>query len=196
MGQLAATTDLDLDTEMGAVTNMTIFGRQFSAEERYMFGCVQLASIFLSLASLFFSVLHFNSLEARRLSVRGAGKLLLGLGYFAATIVFRALGLALALCFLGWWAATLIFLLFFTTVLTALCIGDNILRACVYGFWSFLVPVGYARDPTEPLDYNILYTKDPDKSKQAEAEGEQEEVEKEFNNKEEVLKRAFEDQFN
>ena len=124
-----------------------------------MFGCVQLASIFLSLASLFFSVLHFNSLEARRLSVRGAGKLLLGLGYFAATIVFRALGLALALCFLGWWAATLIFLLFFTTVLTALCIGDNILRACVYGFWSFLVPVGYARDPTEPLDYNILYTK-------------------------------------
>merc|ERR1719412_3059797 len=165
MGQLAATTDLDLDTEMGAVTNMTIFGRQFSSEERYMFGCVQMASIFLSLASLFFSVLHFNSLEARRLSVRGAGKLLLGLGYFAATIVFRALGLALALCFL----------LFFTTVLTALCIGDNILRACVYGFWSFLVPVGYARDPTEPLDYNILYTKDPDQSKQAEAEGEQEE---------------------
>ena len=89
--------------------------------------------------------------------------MLLGILFFLLTIVFRAVGLALILCFLGWWASIILFLMFFSTVLTALCIGDNILRASVYGIWSFLVPVGYARDPLEPLDYNVLSTKGENK---------------------------------
>ena len=113
-----------------------------------MFGVVQVTSIFVSFVSLFFSVLHFNQLEAKAMTVKSAGKVLLGILFFLLTIVFRAVGLALILCFLGWWASIILFLMFFSTVLTALCIGDNILRATVYGIWSFLVPVGYARDPT------------------------------------------------
>ena len=124
-----------------------------------MFGVVQVVSIFISFMSLFFSVLHFNELEAKSMTVKSAGKVLLGILFFLLTIVFRAVGLALILCFLGWWAAIIIFLMFFSTVLTALCIGDNILRATVYGIWSFLVPVGYTRDPMDPLDYNVLSTK-------------------------------------
>ena len=105
------------------------------------------------------SLTAFNELEAKSVTVKSAGKVVLGILFFLLTIVFRAVGLALILCFLGWWAAIIIFLMFFSTVLTALCIGDNILRASVYGIWSFLVPVGYARDPMEPLDYNVLSTK-------------------------------------
>ena len=121
-----------------------------------MFGVVQVCSIFISFISLFFSVLHFNELEAKSMTVKSAWKVCLGILFFLLTIVFRAVGLALVLCFLGWWSAIIIFLMFFATVLTALCIGDDILRASVYGLWSFLVPVGYARDPMEPLDYNVL----------------------------------------
>ena len=129
-----------------------------------MFGVVQVTSIFISFLSLFFSVLHFNQLEAKAMTVKSAGKVLLGILFFLLTIVFRAVGLALILCFLGWWASIILFLMFFSTVLTALCIGDNILRASVYGIWSFLVPVGYARDPLEPLDYNVLSTKGDNKT--------------------------------
>ena len=124
-----------------------------------MFGVVQVCSIFISFISLFFSVLHFNELEAKSMTVKSAWKVCLGILFFLLTIVFRAVGLALVLCFLGWWSAIIIFLMFFATVLTALCIGDDILRASVYGLWSFLVPVGYARDPMEPLDYNVLSSK-------------------------------------
>ena len=123
-----------------------------------MFGLTQVASIVISFPSLFFSVLQFNELEAS-MSVKSAGKVCLGVIFFLLTITFRTVGLALLLCFLGWWSSIIIFLMFFTTVLTALCIGDNFLRATVYGVWSFLVPVGYARDPLEPLDYKVVETK-------------------------------------
>ena len=119
-----------------------------------MFGVAQLCSIFISFVSLLFSVIHFNELEAK--SAKSAGKLCLGLPFFLITIVFRSIAFSLILCFLGWWSSIIIFLMFFTTVLTALCIGDSFLRASVYGIWSFLVPVGYTKDPMEPLDYNIL----------------------------------------
>ena len=123
-----------------------------------MFGVAQLASIAISALSLFFSVLQFNELEATNRSVRSAGKVFLGVLYFLLTITFRSVGLALLLCFLGWWSSIIIFLMFFSTVLTSLCIGDTFIRASVYGVWSFLVPVGYARDPLEPLDYQPVQT--------------------------------------
>merc|ERR1711970_1612054 len=123
--------------------NMTIFGRDFENHERYWFGFVQILSIFFSFISVFTSVIYFNGLEAH--SVRTAGKLCLGIPFFFLTIVYRSIGLALLLCFFRWWSSIIIFIMFFTTVLTALCIGDRFGRACIYGVWSFLVPVGYSR---------------------------------------------------
>jgi len=100
---------------------------------------------------------------------RGRGNCLLALGQLVfcpltslLTIIFRSVGLSILLCFLGWWSTIIIFIMFFTTVLTALCIGDSFLRASIYGIWSFLVPVGYARDPTQPLDYKRVDAKDPE----------------------------------
>lgn len=119
-----------------------------------MFGVAQLSSILISFVSLIFSVIHFNELEAK--SVKSAGKFFLGLPFFLITIVFRTIAFSLLLCFLGWWSSCIIFLIFFTTVLTSVCIGDNFFRACVYGVWSFLVPVGYTKDPLEPLDYKKI----------------------------------------
>lgn len=119
-----------------------------------MFGVAQLSSIAISFVSLLFSVMHFNELEAK--SAKSAGKFCLGLPFFLITIVFRSISFSLVLCFLGWWSSIIIFLVFFITVLTALCIGDNFYRASVYGVWSFLVPVGYTKDPLEPLDYRMV----------------------------------------
>merc|ERR1711874_413006 len=88
------------------------------------------------------------------------GKFFLGLPFFLITIVFRSISFSLVLCFLGWWSSIIIFLIFFITVLTAICIGDNFFRASVYGVWSFLVPVGYTKDPLEPLDYKKISNED------------------------------------
>ena len=119
-----------------------------------MFGVAQISSILISFVSLLFSVLHFNELEAK--TVKSAGKFFLSLPFFLITIIFRSIAFSLLLCFLGWWSSCIIFLIFFTTVLTSLCIGDTFSRACVYGVWSFLVPVGYTKDPMEPLDYKKI----------------------------------------
>ena len=124
-----------------------------------MFGVAQLCSILISFISLLFSVIHFNELEAK--SAKSAGKFCLGLPFFLITIVFRSIAFSLVLCFLGWWSSIIIFLIFFITVLTAICIGDNFFRACVYGVWSFLVPVGYTKDPLEPLDYRMVSNEGP-----------------------------------
>jgi len=138
-------------TQQSQDVNMTIFGRDYDSEERYLFGFAQFLSIIFSFLSVFSSVIYFNGLEAH--SVRSAGKLCLGIPFFLLTILYRSVSLALLLCFLKWWSSIIIFLMFFTTVLTALCIGDRFGRACVYGVWSMLVPVGYSRDPVSPLGY-------------------------------------------
>jgi len=138
-------------TQQTQDVNMTIFGRDYDSEERYLFGFAQFLSIIFSFLSVFSSVIYFNGLEAH--SVRSAGKLCLGIPFFLLTILYRSVSLALLLCFLKWWSSIIIFLMFFTTVLTALCIGDRFGRACVYGVWSMLVPVGYSRDPVSPLGY-------------------------------------------
>merc|ERR1711936_1031812 len=158
--QTAATTE--------AVNSTEIFGRDFTQSERYMFGVAQLSSILISFVSLIFSVIHFNELEAK--SVKSAGKFFLGLPFFLITIVFRTIAFSLLLCFLGWWSSCIIFLIFFTTVLTSVCIGDNFFRACVYGVWSFLVPVGYTKDPLEPLDYKKISNPDSPIDREAEEE--------------------------
>lgn len=138
-------------TQQAQDTNMTIFGRDYNSHERYWFGFSQFLSILLSFVSVFSSVIYFNGLEAH--SIRSAGKLCLGIPFFLLTILYRSVSLALLLCFLQWWSSIVIFLMFFTTVLTALCIGDRFGRACLYGLWSMLVPVGYSRDPVSPLGY-------------------------------------------
>jgi len=151
-------------TNQSPEANMTIFGRDFDSNERYWFGLVQFLSIFISFISVFSSVIYFNGLEAN--SVRSVGKLCLGIPFFFLTIVYRSVGFALLLCFLQWWSAIIIFLMFFTTVLTALCIGDRFGRSCLYGIWSLLVPVGYSRDPVSPLGYYSVQSLDTLESEQ------------------------------
>eukprot|EP00092_Neocalanus_flemingeri_P030720 GFUD01033357.1.p1 GENE.GFUD01033357.1~~GFUD01033357.1.p1 ORF type:complete len:394 (-),score=94.77 GFUD01033357.1:124-1305(-) len=145
-------------TKQSGDVNMTIFGRDFDSNERYWFGIAQFLSILISFISVFSSVIYFNRLEAN--SVRSVGKLCLGIPFFFLTIVYRSVGLALLLCFLRWWSSIIIFLLFFTTVLTALCIGDRFGRSCLYGIWSLLAPVGYSRDPVSPLGYYSIQSLD------------------------------------
>ena len=120
-----------------------LFGRDFGVAEQEHLAYIQLASVLISFFSVLTSVLHFNELEA------GAGPNLawfcLGLPFFLLTIVFRSVTLALLICFLSWWSAILLFLLFFLTLLTSLCAGDTFKRAATYGLWSVLAPVGHAR---------------------------------------------------
>ena len=135
---------------------LQIFGRDFDDGERYWFGFCQVLSIFVSFVSVFSSVIYFNKLEAH--SLRSAGNLVLGIPFFLVTIIYRTISLGLILCFLQWWSTIIIFLIFFATVLTALCIGDRFGRACLYGLWSLLVPVGYSRDPVAPLGYYSVHS--------------------------------------
>ena len=120
-----------------------LFGRDFGVAEQERLAYIQLASVLISFFSVLTSVLHFNELEA------GAGpnlaRFCLGLPFFLVTIVFRSVTLALLICFLSWWSAILLFLLFFLTLLTSLCAGDTFKRAATYGLWSVLAPVGHAR---------------------------------------------------
>ena len=76
---------------------------------------------------------------------RQTGKLIFGAPFFLFTLVFRALGLALLICFLQVWSGVIIFSLFFINVLTAMIVGDDFLRSCTFALWSLLVPVGYSR---------------------------------------------------
>merc|ERR1712018_136954 len=66
---------------------------------------------------------------------------------------YRAVAIALLICFLEIWSGLIIFGIFFINVLTALSIGDDFYRACVYALWSLFLPVGYAKDPSAHLGY-------------------------------------------
>lgn len=133
------------------VETMELLGREYDEESRYWFGVSHIVSIGLSFVSLFTSVLYFNELEDKK--PVSCAKFCFGIPFFFLTIVFRTTTIALLICFLQWWSAPLLFVLFFSTVITALCIGDRFGRACIYGVWSLLVPVGYARDPVAPMGY-------------------------------------------
>lgn len=80
--------------------------------------------------------------------------------FLLLTLVFRAVSIALLICFLQIWSGIIIFTLFFINVLTALSIGDDFYRSCVYGLWSLFVPVGYARDPSAHLGYTKVALED------------------------------------
>jgi len=140
--------------ENDQTTELQLFGRDFGVAEQEHLAYIQLASVLISFFSVLTSVLHFNELEA------GAGpnlaRFCLGLPFFLLTIVFRSVTLALLICFLSWWSAILLFLLFFLTLLTSLCAGDTFKRAATYGLWSVLAPVGHARDPLTNFGYTKL----------------------------------------
>ena len=80
--------------------------------------------------------------------------------FLLLTLVFRAVTIALLVCFLQIWSGIIIFTLFFINVLTALSIGDEFYRSCIYGLWSLFVPVGYARDPSAHLGYTKVSLED------------------------------------
>lgn len=140
-------------------TNLTLFGRDFSPSSHHNLGLLQLASLLLSFLSTLTAALHFNELEVG--GRPSAARLCLSLPFFSLTIIFRAVCLGLCLCFLSFWSSVILFLLFFLTLLAALCAGDSFPRAVTYGVWSLLAPVGYARDPLVPLGYTSLAPQGP-----------------------------------
>ena len=77
-------------------------------------------------------------------SKKNVGKIIFGAPFFLFTLIFRAVGLALLICFLQLWSGVIIFGLFFVNVLAALFIGDDINRSFTYALWSLFVPVGYS----------------------------------------------------
>ena len=86
-----------------------------------------------------------------------AGKLIFGAPFFFSTIIFRSLGIALIICFFQSWSGVIIFGLFFINVLTALFIGDDFHRSCVYALWSMFVPVGYSRLVLVTLNFAMIW---------------------------------------
>lgn len=139
---------------------------QFFLDARYYFGCVHVASVILSFLSIWTSSIIFNDLEdisykegENCCSSKKASKILFGAPYLLSTLIFRAVGMALLICFLQIWSGLVIFGIFFINVLTALAIGDDFHRAFAYAIWSMFVPVGYSRDPSDHLGKLILYAR-------------------------------------
>ena len=125
----------------------------FSTDSRYYFGCVHIASVILSFVSIWTSSVIFNDIEDAQSYKEGekccssklAGKIVFGAPYLLATLIYRAVGMALLICFLELWSGLIIFGIFFINVLSAMSIGDDFNRAFAYAMWSMFVPVGYSR---------------------------------------------------
>lgn len=145
--------------------SLRVFDRVYDKDARYILGCVHVVSVFVSFTSILTTSIVFNDVEdgqtayydgtvrSQCCTKKTTGKLIFGGPFFFFTLVFRSLGLALLICFLQLWSGIVLFGLFFINVLTALFVGDDFLRSCAYGIWSFFVPVGYSRDPTSHLGY-------------------------------------------
>ncbi|QQP48599.1 XK-related protein, partial [Caligus rogercresseyi] len=65
-------------------------------------------------------------------------------------------GMALLITYFREWSLPIIFVLFFLNFLSALNMRDGFPRSVTYGFWSLFVPVGYNRDPSVPLGYQLV----------------------------------------
>ena len=133
------------------------------SDARYYFGCLHIASVIVSFISIWSSSIIFNDVENSErqttydittmsfeegkscCSKKNVGKIIFGAPFFLFTLIFRAIGLALLICFLQLWSGVIIFGLFFVNVLAALFIGDDINRSFTYALWSLFVPVGYSR---------------------------------------------------
>jgi len=141
--------------------SLIIFDRLYDEDARYYFGCVHIASVILSFVSIWSSSVIFNDVENAQTYQEGekccssklAGKIIFGAPYLLATLIYRAVGMALLICFLELWSGLIIFGIFFINVLSALSIGDDFNRAFTYALWSMFVPVGYSRDPSSHLGY-------------------------------------------
>ncbi len=124
------------------------------ADARYYFGVAHIASVISSFLSIWTSSLIFNDLESdihcqneggKCCAPKLIGKIVFGAPYLLATLIYRAVGMALLICFVELWSGMIIFGIFFINVLTALSIGDDFHRALAYALWSLFVPVGYSR---------------------------------------------------
>jgi len=136
-------------------SDFQFLGRSYDEEGRVVFGMVQLVSILISLTSVLASGIYFNDLETGVQLSSSRCRKCVGVPFFLTTILHRAVSIALVICFLEWWSSLIIFGLFFLTVLMSVCAGDLFSRACAYGVWSQLLPVGFARDPLESLGYKV-----------------------------------------
>ena len=83
-----------------------------------MFGWLHILSVTLSFVSVLTATLTFNEVEGTGLSqdqpafsaAKLTGRLCIGLPFFGATLVFRAVGLALLICFVRFWSGIVVFL--------------------------------------------------------------------------------------
>ena len=124
-----------------------------STDARYYFGCIHIASVILSFVSIWTSSVIFNDVEDAQSFQEGekccssklVGKILFGAPYLLATLIYRAVGMALLMCFLELWSGLIIFGIFFINILSAMSIGDDFNRGFSYALWSMFVPVGYSR---------------------------------------------------
>ena len=107
----------------------------FPPDDQYYFGLLHILSVILSFVSVFFTTIMFNDVESGSnslaLATTNAGgaqgspssamtvglnnskgflaKLCVAIPFFAFTLVFRAVSLALLICFLKFWGGTIIF---------------------------------------------------------------------------------------
>jgi len=141
--------------------SLVIFDRVYDEDARYYFGCIHIASVILSFVSIWTSSVIFNDVEDAQSFQEGekccssklVGKIIFGAPYLLATLIYRAVGMALLMCFLELWSGLIIFGIFFINILSAMSIGDDFNRGFSYALWSMFVPVGYSRDPSSHLGY-------------------------------------------
>jgi len=138
-------------------TSFKFLGREYEEDRSWIFGVVQILSIVVSFISVLAAGLYFNEIETSLTSPKSNCRKCLSLPFFASTTLYRAVSLAIVICFLNWWSSPIIFIFFFTTVLVSVCAGDGFFRGCLYGLWSLLLPVGFSRNPLESLGYKVYH---------------------------------------
>jgi len=150
-------TDTNYTNSLNVIpSEFEFLGRRYEEDASYMFGIVQLLSIVVSFVSVLTSGIFFNELERRLDFKESIYRKCISVPFFITTILYRSLAISLVICFLGWWSSVILFIFFFFTVEISVCAGDRFVRACMYGLWSQLLPVGFSRDPLESLGYKVF----------------------------------------
>lgn len=136
MTTILPTEELNEDVHNGS---LVIFDRVYDADARYYFGCLHIASVIVSFISIWSSSVIFNDVENSErqttydittmsfeegkscCSKKNVGKIIFGAPFFLFTLIFRAIGLALLICFLQLWSGVIIFGLFFSLMFWQHC---------------------------------------------------------------------------
>lgn len=127
---------------------------------RWFWGLIQVMSLFLSFLSVLQTLIQFNEWSKRRHTLH---RMVLVVPFFAVTILYRVLALALILAFAGGKFGLLpVFGLLLTQAIALNSLGLDMARSFVYGFiCSLLAPAGYSRcrDPAaQPFGLTLSWS--------------------------------------